>query len=195
MEQVDSSTELHLNRKDLAALAEDVVKEEVILESSSHHHHHHHHQVRKRSNKRLRKEPIWFWIFHSLLLWRGGFGSGLCVWFRFYLLNPKPNLARKPLRFALRSCGKWVVGGWARWPGGGATCALRNAPCDPLGHRHSPLAFSPPSTPNLPPPSRSPPPPTAFVAHKCCVYRFSFFPCCVVYLHSNFHSRFLCKSH
>eukprot|EP00099_Drosophila_melanogaster_P000894 NP_001034033.1 deformed epidermal autoregulatory factor-1, isoform B [Drosophila melanogaster] len=45
MEQVDSSTELHLNRKDLAALAEDVVKEEVILESSSHHHHHHHHQL------------------------------------------------------------------------------------------------------------------------------------------------------
>ncbi|XP_032573968.1 deformed epidermal autoregulatory factor 1 isoform X3 [Drosophila sechellia] len=29
MEQVDSSTELHLNRKDLAALAEDVVKEEL----------------------------------------------------------------------------------------------------------------------------------------------------------------------
>ncbi|EDV52418.1 deformed epidermal autoregulatory factor 1 isoform X2 [Drosophila erecta] len=45
MEQVDSSTELHLNRKDLAALAEDVVKEEVILESPSHHHHHHHHQL------------------------------------------------------------------------------------------------------------------------------------------------------
>jgi len=45
MEQVDSSTELHLNRKDLAALADDVVKEEVILESPGHHHHHHHHQV------------------------------------------------------------------------------------------------------------------------------------------------------
>ncbi|KAH8357706.1 hypothetical protein KR200_012016 [Drosophila serrata] len=48
MEQVDSSTELHLNRKDLAALADDVVKEEVILESSGHHHHHHqhhHHQL------------------------------------------------------------------------------------------------------------------------------------------------------
>ncbi|XP_016955818.1 deformed epidermal autoregulatory factor 1 isoform X2 [Drosophila biarmipes] len=45
MEQVDSSTELHLNRKDLAALADDVVKEEVILESPGHHHHHHHHQL------------------------------------------------------------------------------------------------------------------------------------------------------
>ncbi|XP_017071261.1 deformed epidermal autoregulatory factor 1 isoform X1 [Drosophila eugracilis] len=44
MEQVDSSTELHL-RKDLAALADDVVKEEVILESPGHHHHHHHHQL------------------------------------------------------------------------------------------------------------------------------------------------------
>ncbi|EDW49833.1 GM19656 [Drosophila sechellia] len=60
MEQVDSSTELHLNRKDLAALAEDVVKEEVILESSSHHHHHHHHQVGKRSNKQMlvAAEPV-----------------------------------------------------------------------------------------------------------------------------------------
>lgn len=48
MEQVDSSTELHLNRKDLAALTDDVrdvVKEEVILESPGHHHNHH--QVRK----------------------------------------------------------------------------------------------------------------------------------------------------
>ncbi|KPU78922.1 uncharacterized protein Dana_GF23595, isoform B [Drosophila ananassae] len=44
MEQVDSSTELHLNRKDLAALTDDVrdvVKEEVILESPGHHHNHH----------------------------------------------------------------------------------------------------------------------------------------------------------
>ncbi|EDW72829.1 uncharacterized protein Dwil_GK16969, isoform A [Drosophila willistoni] len=48
MEQVDSSTELHLSRirevKDLTALADDVVKEEVILESPQHHHQTQHHQ-------------------------------------------------------------------------------------------------------------------------------------------------------
>jgi len=89
----------------------------------------------------------------------------------------------------LRSAQLWKVGGgwlggWVAW--GWRNLRPTNAPCDPLGHTATPLSSRGPP---------QPPPPTAFVAHKCCVYRFSFFPCCVVYLHSNFLPRFLCKSH